>query len=680
MQTTTITSFKNSLFLFVAAMLFGTALAQTTDTTFDYTGSLQSFTVPAGVTQLTIEAAGAQGGNSPLRNGGNGARLISNFAVVPSQTLQIIVGGAGGSGFLDGGGGGGATFVAVGSIGFADFAAPNVLLIAGAGGGASDINGSASNVLQDTASGPGGSSPPFFAGGGATAENNGAGAGGQAAINGAAGGSGSFLIAGGGFGGGGAANIGGGGGGGATGGNGGNIGGNSTSGQGGTSFSLDSLTTQFFSAGNSGNGFVKVSYTCPPPSFTSCPSDTTIYIDSCGGVVVNYNISIDSGCGLPPASLPGFTTVGSFGGNTYYLSNNTFTGPAAFNDATANGGFVATVNDAAENGFLSGVLSANGASSALIGYNDVTTEGSFEWQSGQTPGYTNWNPGEPNDFNGEDYVHLEFSGGWNDIPATSAYRYILERKGGFSQDDGLASSSVFPIGTTTNTFVMGDVNGNTDTCSFTVTVVDTVAPTVTCPSDTIVYTDSCGGTVVHFNQPAVNSGCGGFAPDPIPGFTTVGSFGGNTYYLSDSAFTGPDAFNDATANGGFVVTVNDAAENAFLTNSVNANGAGSVIIGYNDTASEGSFVWQSGQTPGHTNWSSGEPNNAGNEDFTVLTSSGGWNDISASSVLRYILERPGGFSQDAGLVSGSVFPIGITTNTFVVGRTWTAIRTPAPSR
>jgi len=48
-----------------------------------------------------------------------------------------------------------------------------------------------------------------------------------------------------------------------------------------------------------------------------------------------------------------------------------------------------------------------------------------------------------------------------------------------TQTSGLASGSLFPVGTTTNTFVATDASGNQSTCSFTVTVVDNQIPVIT---------------------------------------------------------------------------------------------------------------------------------------------------------------------------------------------------------
>ena len=45
------------------------------------------------------------------------------------------------------------------------------------------------------------------------------------------------------------------------------------------------------------------------------------------------------------------------------------------------------------------------------------------------------------------------------------------------QTAGLASGATFPIGTTTNTFVVTDASGLTATCSFDVIIADNEDPT-----------------------------------------------------------------------------------------------------------------------------------------------------------------------------------------------------------
>ena len=93
--------------------------------TFYYTGSSQNFTVPNGVTTVTIETRGAQGAQGNGGAGGMGARMIGDFTVVPGQILSVIVGGSGTTSQNAGGGGGGS--------GVIDGNTP--LCIAGGGGG-----------------------------------------------------------------------------------------------------------------------------------------------------------------------------------------------------------------------------------------------------------------------------------------------------------------------------------------------------------------------------------------------------------------------------------------------------------------------------------------------------------------------------------------------------------------
>jgi subtilisin-like proprotein convertase family protein len=54
-----------------------------------------------------------------------------------------------------------------------------------------------------------------------------------------------------------------------------------------------------------------------------------------------------------------------------------------------------------------------------------------------------------------------------------------------SQTGGLASGSAFPVGVSTVEFTATDGSGNTEVCSFTVTVVDNEAPTMVCQNITI---------------------------------------------------------------------------------------------------------------------------------------------------------------------------------------------------
>ena len=56
--------------------------------------------------------------------------------------------------------------------------------------------------------------------------------------------------------------------------------------------------------------------------------------------------------------------------------------------------------------------------------------------------------------------------------------------------------------------------------------------------------------------------------------------------------------------GGHLVTVNDAAEQAWLERAVLR---GEVWIGLTDEAVEGTWVWMSGEAVTYTNWASGQP-------------------------------------------------------------------------
>ncbi|HEX2901206.1 MAG TPA: HYR domain-containing protein, partial [Bacteroidia bacterium] len=112
-----------------------------------------------------------------------------------------------------------------------------------------------------------------------------------------------------------------------------------------------------------------------------------------------------------------------------------------------------------------------------------------------------------------------------------------------AQTSGLASGSVFPVGTTSNSFVATDAAGNTAACSFSVTVNDTEAPSITCPANVTVScvrdipaantalvsaSDNCGVTgVSHVGDVATGTGCAGNARVVVRTYS-VSDIHGNT--------------------------------------------------------------------------------------------------------------------------------------------------------
>ncbi|MFC9294866.1 Ig-like domain-containing protein [Streptomyces sp. NPDC057011] len=184
----------------------GVFTASTPTCTYVAVGT-DTFTVPAGVTEVTVDLFGAEGGSAagfvapapPNAGapGGLGGETRANLAVTPGQDLQITVGGVGSSGTSrhgeyarpggtghgsggggahgGGGSGGGATDLRTGAFGGADR-----VLVAGGGGGAGNggplLRGGNGGGLEAEPGGQGGGPEGSgLAGGGGTQSAHGAG-------------------------------------------------------------------------------------------------------------------------------------------------------------------------------------------------------------------------------------------------------------------------------------------------------------------------------------------------------------------------------------------------------------------------------------------------------------------------------------------------------------------------
>ncbi len=231
---------------------------------FGYTNAQQNFSVPSGVTSVTVTAYGAQGVTRG-GTGGTGGLVAATVGVTPAESLAIFVGGSGSTSsitaFNGGGqiGGGDASDVRQGG----SLLSNRVIVAGGGGGGGRSAGGSSGN------GGNGGDSTGVSAGNFANA--NGGGGGSQSA-GGAGGTGGSRSGSSGSLGQGGAgSSSGGGGGGGYYGGGGGGDDSspfgsrNTAGGGGGSSFITPSATSVTNTqGGNTGDGLVIIAYNSAP--------------------------------------------------------------------------------------------------------------------------------------------------------------------------------------------------------------------------------------------------------------------------------------------------------------------------------------------------------------------------------------------------------------------------------
>lgn len=170
-------------------------------------------------------------------------------------------------------------------------------------------------------------------------------------------------------------------------------------------------------------------------------------------------------------------------------------------------------------------------------------------------------------------------------------------------------------------------------------------------------------------------------------------FNGHFYeWVSDSNVAWTTARTNAAAKTlfglqGYLVTVTSAEENAFCFSKLSGQG----WMGATDESVEGTWRWvtgpegyensgagrlfwsgdSSGSAQGgyYANWSTGEPNNAGNEDYAHFLVSGMWNDYAnTTSVAGYVVEY-GGMPGDPVLQISSSKTVDVTSGFTVAFQT-----------
>lgn len=267
-----------------------------------------------------------------------------------------------------------------------------------------------------------------------------------------------------------------------------------------------------------------------------------------------------------------------------------------------------------------------------------------------------------------------------------------------TQDMGMASGASFPLGTTTNSFTVTDVAGNTATCSFTVTISDNEAPTVACPSNqTLNNTNGACGTNATWTIPTGSDNCG---VANVSGTHSPGSF--FPIGTTTASYTATDNSGN-TGTCSFTITVNDTEAPSIscpanITQSAPTDSCSKIVNYIAPSGNDNCGTATTSQTAGKVSGSSfavGTTTNtftvtdgAGNTNtcsFTVTINDNQLPTISCPSNMSVgtdagvctavvtwtspsISDNCSGasMSQTAGLASGATHPTGVTTNNFLV--------------
>ena len=125
-----------------------------------------------------------------------------------------------------------------------------------------------------------------------------------------------------------------------------------------------------------------------------------------------------------------------FADSVYYLTTKGASWTDSEAEAVSLGGHLATVNSQAEEDFIRQIIVASVNNEVWLGLNNYRDNNVWEWTSGQTVTYLNWNPGEPN-FVATDHV-VQSGLGWNNTFDNEVFFYGLVEKSVAEGSAGLA--------------------------------------------------------------------------------------------------------------------------------------------------------------------------------------------------------------------------------------------------
>jgi len=406
------------------------------------------------------------------------------------------------------------------------------------------------------------------------------------------------------------------------------------------------------------DGGLSVNRTSGPASGASLSAGTYTVnyeaTDACGNSKsCSFTITITDGNtgGGCPDDISGFTTIGEFGTSKYYLFDGDSRPTDAQVEAATHGGYLVTINSQGENNFIQ----QNISEMTYIGLNDANNENTLEWFNGETLSYNNVNVCS---FCNENSADMDFvimapwNGEWSFSNFYNSRPYVMEvpcdgNTGGGTITKNCPSNQSFtiPTGETQAVLSYNQPTASTTCASGGLTITRTSGPAIGASrgagSYTVVYsiTDACGNSQQCSFVITVVAGNGGGCPNTLTGYEYIGEFGNSAYFITNDITRPVDAQTAAAANGGHLAVINSQAENDFIWNEIDEL----VYIGIDDYQTENTLAWVNGSSVSYTNF---DVCNFCNEntpemDFVIMHSwNGAWSWSNFYNQRKAIIEVP----------------------------------------
>ena len=331
-----------------------------------------------------------------------------------------------------------------------------------------------------------------------------------------------------------------------------------------------------------------------------------------------------------PAGAKGF-------GPANYEAGSVFRAwPSSEAVCSGGGDHLVSIHSGAENAFVAGNF---GGSAVWLGLSDQAVDGTFAWTDGTPLDYENWKDGEPTDTVGQDCVQLDPADGkW--VVASCSINTTYVCKSDALHDchpDAACTDNAGGWACECNTGYTGDGQSCTedDECALQTDDCDANAACTNTPGawecacnagytgdgqscadddECALQTDDCDANATCTNTP------GSWTCACIPGYTGDGvtctdidecavpagleGFGPWVYEKGADKRSWLNAKILCQADGGGLLSIHGAAENAFVADSF---GADPIWLGLTDEAQDGTFVWSDGTALDYENWKDGEP-------------------------------------------------------------------------